>query len=462
MKYLITTAAVACALLVTGCSDSSSNRSSSDPAAQIRVTHASPDAPAVNVYIDEQLALEAVDFKQSSGLVDIADPDSISVEVRGLLPDGSEVSVLGPVDLPLTSGERTDVVAFDNLFDASGGINLQARVLDPVTVEDDIDDVRVSVMHAAPNVGAVDIYVTAPGDALENNSPIDADFGDAAGPVNLMPDTDYQIRITPDGTQTVVYESDTLSFAAGTELLVLAVENTYRVGDSPVTLVAAGADGALELLDVNMGAAVRVVHASADTPAVDVLVDGAEVLDAVPYPAASDYDDIVAPAGTYNVVVAADADNSIAPIDENLTLEKSASYTAIALGSFVDDNIGALLTEDDRRHLATAAKVEIVHASYQVAADIPVDIYLTSDGVIADADPAVSGLAFGETTDQLALSPGDYWITVTAAGDKSIVALDTGGTLNLAPQTNYTIIARDPTTEEVQGAPLIRAIILTD
>jgi hypothetical protein len=34
---------------------------------QLRITHASPDAPKVNVYIDGQLALGDVDYKQSSG-----------------------------------------------------------------------------------------------------------------------------------------------------------------------------------------------------------------------------------------------------------------------------------------------------------------------------------------------------------------------------------------------------------
>ena len=41
-------------------------------------------------------------------------------------------------------------------------------------------------------------------------------------------------------------------------------------------------------------ARVRVVHASPDAPAVDVLVDGAEVLSDVPFRAASDYLDVAA------------------------------------------------------------------------------------------------------------------------------------------------------------------------
>lgn len=467
VKLISRLGAVFALSLIVACSDSSSNRNNNpeEPAvspSQLRVTHASPDAPAVNVYVNGDLALEAVDFKQSSGLIAFDEPVTLSVEVRGILPDESEVSVIGPVDISLEEGVRTDVIAFDNLFDEDGGVGIQAKILDPVEIEEGISDVRVSVMHAAPMVGDVDIYVTAPGEALANVAPIDAGFGDAAGPVALQADTDYQIRITPDGVDTVVYESPTLNFDAGTELVVVAVENTFKVGTSPVNLLAVGADGATEVLDVNIGAAVRVVHNSADTPAVDVLVDGNVVLDAVPFPAASNYDDIEAPAGTYNVVVAADIDNSIAPIDENLTLEATKSYTGIAVGAFADSSVELVVTEDVRRNIATAAIVEVIHGSYAVAASIPVDIYLTADGVIADAEAAVTGLAYKQGTGQLPLPPGDYWITVTAAGDKSVVAFDTGGVLALEGGTNYTIIARDPSAAEVVGSPLINVTVLVD
>ena len=430
--------------------------------AELRVTHASPDAPAVNVYVDGAVALEAVGFKQSSGLIEFDEPGSVDVEVRGILPDGSEVSVIGPVELSLARGERTDVIAVGKLFNASGGINIAAQVLGPVEIDTAIEDVRVSVLHAAPDAGEVDIYVTGPDDALSSVLPITAAFGGSAGPLSLEPDVEYRVRITPEGGSAVVFDSGALSFAAGDEILLTAVENTYKVGRSPVTLLAVGPDGAAELVDVETGAEVRVVHNAADTPAVDVWVDGAEVIDALTFPDATAYDAIQAPAGTYNVVVAADADSSIAPIDVDLALEATRSYTVVAVGSLIDSTLGPVLTVDDRRSIATEARVEVIHGSYQVASQIPVDIYLTADGVIADADAAISGLAYQETTGQIPLSPGDYWVTVTAAGDKSVVAFDSGGTLALEGGVNYTVIARDPSPTEGVGNPLINLTVLTD
>ena len=78
------------------------------------------------------------------------------------------------------------------------------------------------------------------------------------------------------------------------------------------------------------------------------------------------------------------------------------------------------------------------------------------------AEPAITNLAYQETTGQLSLTPGDYWITVTAAGDKSTVAFDSGGTLALEGKVNYTVIARDPADGEDIGGNIVTVILLTD
>ena len=438
------------------CGSSNNNSDSDGPAAaQLRITHASADAPAVNVYVDGELFREEVDFAQTSGLIPIPGNSTLEVEVRGILPDQSEVTVIGPVDLTFAPGERTDVLAINNLA------NIEPKLLNPVEIEADITDVRVTVLHAAPEVGTVDVYVTAPGDDLANNTPAAAlSFGEAAGPVAISADTQYQVRITPTGTVDVVYDSGDVSFPPGTELVLAAVENTFKLAPSPVTLLAIGPASASQIPDIATGAAVRVVHNSADTPAVDILVNGTAAITDLTFPNATQYDQLEAPAGTYTVAVAAAADPSIPPIVEEVTLVQTDSYTVIAAGSLANDALEAIITEDSRRNIATAAIVRVVHGAY-AAVDIPVDVYLTSDGVIADAEPVIAGLAYGEATAQLQATPSDYWVTVTAAGDKSVVAFDSGGTLALDGDVNYTVIARDP-GEGQAGMPLIDVTILTD
>lgn len=50
--------------------------------------------------------------------------------------------------------------------------------------------------------------------------------------------------------------------------------------------------------------------------------------------------------------------------------------------------------------------------------------YLASSGLLPIAEPVISDLAYPQTTGQLVVSPGEYWVTVTAAGDKSVVAFE--------------------------------------
>ncbi|MDG2270814.1 MAG: DUF4397 domain-containing protein [Halioglobus sp.] len=429
--------------LLAACSNNNDNNSAGPADAELRITHASADAPAVNVYVDGERLFEEINFAQTSGLVFLPGNSTLEVEVRGILPDQSEVTVIGPVDLTFAAGERTDVLAINNLFSSSGALTIEPKVLEPVAIEAGITDVRVTVLHAAPEVGTVDIYVTAPDDDLANNTPVAAlSFGEAAGPVAIAADTQYQVRITPTGSLDVVYDSGELSFPAGTELVAAAVENTFKLAPSPVTLLAIGPETSSQIPDVATGAAVRVVHNSADTPAVDILVNGTAVIEDLTFPNATQYDQLEAPAGTYTVAVAAAADPSVQPIVEEVTLTRTDSYTVIAAGSLANDALEAIITNDVRRNIATAAIVRVVHGAY-AAVDIPVDIYLTSDGVIADAEPVITGLAYGEATAQLQATPNNYWVTVTAAGDKSFIAFDSGGTLALDGDVNYTVIARD-------------------
>lgn len=189
------------------------------------------------------------------------EPGDVSVEVRGLLADGSELSVIGPSTLTLEADTRTDVIAYDKLLNGSD-INIKPLILPALDISEEVEQVRVTVVHAAPAVADVDIYLSAPADDLSGLTPIDASFGDVAGPVELMADSQYRVRITPDGSSTVAYDSGTLSFPAGTDLVLAAIENTTGVGDNPVNLLAIGPDAANEVLDTVSGsnAEVRVVH----------------------------------------------------------------------------------------------------------------------------------------------------------------------------------------------------------
>jgi len=182
-------------------------------------------------------------------------------------------------------------------------------------------------------------------------------------------------------------------------------------------------------------ARVRVVHASPDAPAVDVLVDGAEVLSDVPFRAASDYLDVAA--GTRNLKVNA-AGTGTSVIDADVTLVDRTGYTVIASGLVAE--IAAIVLEDDAS--APAAGTVRIRAIHGAPSAPAVDIYVTAPGAdLASATPVLTDVAFGDAADYMDAPAGEYQVRVTPAGTRTVV-IDSGA-LTLTSGQVRTAIAVD-------------------
>ncbi|WP_218943522.1 DUF4397 domain-containing protein [Exilibacterium tricleocarpae] len=398
----------------------------------LRVTHASPDAPTVNVFANGDALLNDVDYQTASAWLPVP-ADDYAVRVEANLPGAMTTDVI-TADLALAAGNTYEVLAIGSVG---------AGTLGPLVIENSAfgvayDNVRVQVVHAAPQAPQVDIYVTAPDADLSDAQPVaTASFGEFTGQL-IVPAGDYQIRLTPAGDQTVVFDSGTVPLAAGADLLIAATENV-ATGTSPVSLLVADGTASSVILDGNAQAHIRVVHAAADAPVVDViannavtLVDGAAFLDATDY--------ITVDAGNYLLDIAADADGAVVIDDAPVTLAAGVFYTAIA-----NNTLAALdldLLTDTPRAVATEARVRIIHASPGAG---NVDIYVSADGEIGAIDPAFPNVPYNTgtlaETGYVGLAAGDYVVTVTAAGSK-VEALETG-VLSLQAGMIYTAIAVD-------------------
>ncbi len=219
------------------------------------------------------------------------------------------------------------------------------------------------MVHAAASAPTVDVHLTAPAAELSAGTvAATLEFSANTGDVTV-PAGDYRVRITPAGDlSTVVYDSGTVALTSGLDLTIAALDSKFA-GDSPVSLLALvqGGDTSLELLDQGSVSAVRVVHDVSDAPAVDVLVNNAEAINALAFPNFTDYAEL-AP-DTYNVKVAADADNSVVVINADLELEAGVYYTVHAVGSLTENSIEPLVVEDKPRRIATAAQIRVIHGS---------------------------------------------------------------------------------------------------
>lgn len=394
--------------------------------ATVRVIHASPDAPKVNLWVNDAVAASALDYQESTGVLSLNE-GTYNVAVEGIIPGGNAV-VIGPVDLALAGNTHYDVIAVNSVS------NIEPLVLTDTESLSDTANVRVRVAHLAAAAPEVKVYVTAPDADLASSTALGSfAFKDTLGAVEV-PAGDYQIRVTL-ADDTVVFDSGAVALAAGKDLLVGAVPNV-ATGSSPIQLVVFDGDDVIVINDKNAGANLRVVHASADAPAVDVLANDSTTpaIADLAFNEATNYLNL--PADTYNFKVAPTGTTTPVVINSDVPLASGTEYTLLAVGALA--NIEPLLLTDNNRKVATEAKVRLVHASTLAG---HVDIYVVAaNASIVDATPAFSDVPFKAETGYVSLAAGSYDVIIAPAGTKTEAIK---ATLTFANNTVYTAVARD-------------------
>lgn len=179
-----------------------------DATAAVRVVHASPDAPNVDVVAaDDFTAPVVVDlgYTQQSAQLDLP-PGAINVKV---VPTGAEVPVVIDADLALAAGESYRVYATGLLADIA-----------PLVLVDDLraiaTEARLRIVHASPSAGAVDIYLVAPGTDISTVAPAltDVPFLAESGYLSVAPG-DYDVVVTPAGSDLPAIGPATVTLVAG-------------------------------------------------------------------------------------------------------------------------------------------------------------------------------------------------------------------------------------------------------
>jgi len=418
-----------------GCNSSSNN----SHAPQLRAVHLSPDAPAVDVGVEGNTVLEDVSYRQASKFLSL---NSGNNNVKVLVANTSTAVI--DATLNLQSDTKYTVIAANTVAN-----------IEPLVIIDDIETPAngfsaLRVVHGAPAAPAVDVYVSAPGDNLSTLSPLLEDVSFKAISDELeVPAGDYRVRVTLANNTEVIYDSGTISLASGVEYIAIASE--IENGISPIGLTILTDNSSTPFVNADDARArVRVVHASADAPQVDISVDGAEVLGDVPFGVGSDYLKLLG--DTYNIDVAASA-SSTSVINADLMFDSGMDYTIAAVNSL--NNIEPLVLLDDNTPPAAGnVKVRLIHAAPSAGL---VDIYITSPGAdISAINPAINDFNFKDNSGYLQVPEGDYRVRVTLANTKT-VAIDTG-TLSLSSGQIRTAFALDP----VPGSSHFGVLLLSD
>ena len=190
-------------------------------------------------------------------------------------------------------------------------------------------------------------------------------------------------------------------------------------------------------------AMVRVVHASPDAPAVDVLVDGNRAITDLVFGQATSYVDL--PAGGHQVVVVpAGAGADAAVIQAGLELAAGRAYTVLAVGPLAQ--IEPLVLYDDRTPpMGRLAKVRFVHT----APDAPaVDIAVVGGPVL------FGNVSFKEASAYLEAPAGTLDLEVRLAGTEAVVLTVPGVTLEAGKVYTIAAIGLAAGTPPLQALPL--------
>jgi hypothetical protein len=220
MKPTMLAALALTALVASGCSDDSNGPNAT---AQLRVVHGSPDAPAVDVLVDGQPVLTGVAYLGASNYL------SVSAGTRNIKVNAAGTATT-VIDASLTKVANTATTVL--------ATNLLANI-EPLVLTDDLTDpaagnIKLRLVHGAPNVGEVDVYITAPGADIGAETPAltAVPFKGASGYLEV-PAGQYQVRVTPTGTKTVAIDTGALTFTAGQIRTGIAVEAAG--GGTPLT-----------------------------------------------------------------------------------------------------------------------------------------------------------------------------------------------------------------------------------
>jgi hypothetical protein len=275
---------------------------------QIRVWHLSPDAPAVDVYVNGMKAVSNLAFRTATGYLTLA-PGSYDVRIAVA---NSNTTVLSQ-QVTLARGETYTAVALGSAAQPSAGASFTVKALRDAT-----SGALVRALHAIPNAPAVTVYV--------NGKAVVQSLGRLQETPYLTLDPGrYTFAVALKGkpaSQAVLRGVFTIADKTRTTIVARGL-----VGDKSATLAA---QKDIEVAPAGKSA-LRVWHLSPNAPRVDVYVDNAKVLRNVPFTGASQYFTL-AP-GKHAVKVTVAGKPSVAVFSATLVLKKDKAVTAAAMGA---------------------------------------------------------------------------------------------------------------------------------
>ena len=290
-------------LVVAGCKIKTINYFPPHPAS-IRVINLMPQAAGLDVQIGGQLAFSAIPFQSLTGYQSYENTaTSFVVNVTGSPTNTLSFSYN-------LAGEQPYTLLIYGSLD-----NMSASLLQEVASAPTNGNIQLSVFNAAINQASFDIYVTAPGADITNVGPNFFNVVYNSTSLNLaFPPGTYQIRITTQGTKTVIYDSGGTELTPNIALSFIAYSKGSGVLVNAEVIQSQGSGATLD----NIYARIKDMNGAPVVGAVNQLLGTTTIVTNLGFASASSYNQVAQGPATVNFEASATPGATIASTQATL------------------------------------------------------------------------------------------------------------------------------------------------
>ena len=354
--------------------------------AQVRLVNAGSGYPGLDLRVDNELRQGGVAPGNSATYVE-ADPGKAFT----LHSAGSSTPLLTLT--PSVSARRYYTVL---AYGASGA--LKHAVLDDNASAPDTNRALLRVVNAAPDAGAVDVYLTGSDDTLAASVPQQAAAAvDSVGGFITVNSGSYRLRVTAAGSKTDLRLDVPALALASREVATLVISPT--TGGVLVQGLLLSQQGGITALAPTQ-ARVRVASGLSDAGIASLRVGATEVFPNVTAPAVTAY--TLVPAGAQTVVVGV---NSVNRPSDTRTLEVGTDYTVLVYGSPAAPAVAWLRDDNTLPTDRSRAKIRLVNGVVGLPGNASMNVNFTpvADNVAPGAASAYD-LVSATTTGRVAVT----------------------------------------------------------
>jgi Domain of unknown function (DUF4397) len=409
-------------LVLAGCKINSINYFPPTPA-HFRVVNVLGTTTPINVAVNGVTSWTGLNFEAMTGYLDF---ENVSTKISVSLA-GSTSPLVEQTFAAVTGDQSYTIIVFGTTDAPSLGVLADATKAPPSGQYD------LNLFNAAPvgNGSAlgtypIDVYVTPPGQPLDNISPtfpgVTYSNGNNFG---QFPAGQYQLRMTIYGTKTVIYDSGSITFQEQTASDLIIYSRGSEVLTNALFNDSVGAGQ--QMVANSLLARYKVVNAAFQTGPVNALRNGIVNVSNLAYATASIYNIVFSGAATVTFEANSAPGATIASLANTFI---PATDQSIFVSGFAGSTSAVALNDNNLPPASGATSVRFVNASPDSA---PLDVYI-NDVLQVSALGTYAASAY-------ALLPGGNTYTLKFKESTTGVTVLTLSSIALASQQTSSVYA---------------------